>query len=176
MNTTRLFHVSDAAGLADFHPRPSPTPSPGLDEPIVWAVDEAHLPNYLLPRECPRVCFGPSPDMRPDDARLFFPVRGPRRMIAVEEAWRDRIAARRLFLYELPPHAFRLHDINAGYWVAPIRVSKLREFEIDDLPGELERRGAELIHLLSLWPLFDAVTRSSVSYSAIRMRNAQPKT
>ena len=176
MNTTRLFHVSDAAGLVDFHPRPSPTPSPGLDEPIVWAVDEAHLPNYLLPRECPRVCFGPSPDMTPDDARLFFPVRGPRRMIAVEEAWRDRIAARRLFLYELPPHAFRLHDINAGYWVAPIRVSKLREFEIDDLPGELERRGAELIHLPSLWPLFDAVTRSSVSYSAIRMRNAQPKT
>lgn len=181
--TLRLFHVSEEPGLNEFHPRPAPplapgvgTPPPGIEEPIVWAIDEAHLPNYLLPRDCPRVCFAPSPDMTPDDARLFFPVRGPRRMIAVEEAWRDRVARGRVFLYELPPQAFRLHDITAGYWVAPVRVAKLHQFDIGDLPAEIARRGAKLIHLPSLWPLFDAVTRSSVSYSAIRMRNAQPRT
>lgn len=90
--------------------------------------------------------------------------------------WRQRVANGRVTLYELPPHAFRLHDITAGYWVAPVRVATLREFEIGDLPAEIARRDADLIHLPSLWPLFDAVTRSSVSYSAIRMRNAQPGT
>ena len=97
-------------------------------------------------------------------------------MVAAEEAWRDRIAACRLFLYELPAQAFRLHDISAGYWISFVRVAVVREIEIHDAPVELARRDADLIFLPSLWPLFDAVTRSSVSYSAIRMRNAQPRT
>jgi hypothetical protein len=173
--TPRLFHVSEESDLSEFHPRPSPTPTPGLNEPVVWAVDEPRLPNYLLPRDCPRVCFAPGPDTTPDDARLFFPG-GQRRTIAIEEAWAARVAACRLFVYELPPHAFLLHDITAGYWVSPVRVPAIRHVEIDDLPAELARRGADLIRLPSLWPLFDAVRRSSVSFSAIRMRNAQPRT
>jgi hypothetical protein len=172
----KLFHVSEQNGLREFHPRPAPTPSPGLEEPVVWAVDEPHLPNYLLPRECPRVCFGPAPDMTPHDAQRFFPGRGPRRTVAVEEAWHDRIAACRLALYELPPQAFGLHDLDAGYWISFVRVTAMREIAIDDAPAELARRGANLIFLPSLWPLFDAVTQSSVSYSAIRMRNAQART
>lgn len=171
----KLFHVSEESGLREFNPRPSPTPSPGLDEPIVWAVDEPHLPNYLLPRECPRVCYAPAPDTTPNDIQRFFPVRGPRRIIAAEEAWHDRIKSGRLFLYELPPQAFRLHDITAGYWVSSVRVAATQQLEINDLPAEIARRGADLIFLPSLWPLFDAVTRSSVAFSAIRMRNAQPR-
>jgi len=64
-----LFHVSDAAPLAVMRPRPSPPGTPHVvgvrwgetstGRPLVWAVDEEHLVNYLLPREFPRVddCF-----------------------------------------------------------------------------------------------------------------------
>jgi hypothetical protein len=176
MNTPRLFHVSEERGLRDFHPRPSPTPAPGLDEPVVWAVDEPRLPNYLLPRDCPRVCFAPGHGMTHEDALLFFGDRAPRRCIAVEEAWRERIERCRLHLYEMPHHPFRLQDLDAGYWVAPVRVTARREIEVTDAPAELAGRGAELIYMPSLWLLFDAVQRSSVSFSAIRMRNAQQRT
>ena len=58
----RLFHVSEDPAIEDFHPRPSSVaPEVG---PIVWAVAESHLPNYLLPRDCPRVTFGVSGQRR----------------------------------------------------------------------------------------------------------------
>lgn len=176
MTAPRLFHVSEERGLRRFEPRPSPAPSPGLDEDVVWAIDEPRLPNYLLPRDCPRVCFAPAPDTTHDDAKLFFGGRAPHRVIAVEQTWRVSIEACRLSLYEMPPQAFRLHDISAGYWISSVPVTATTEAEVADLPGEIARRGAELMFMPSLWLLFDAVKRSSLAFSAIRMRNAQPRT
>ena len=47
-----LFHVSEEAGIRRFEPRP------GADgQPRVWAITDARLHNYLLPRDCPRVTF-----------------------------------------------------------------------------------------------------------------------
>ena len=53
----RLFHVSERPGIARFEPRLPPTANAAVRTPVVWVVDEAHLPNYLVPRECPRVAF-----------------------------------------------------------------------------------------------------------------------
>lgn len=52
---SRLFHVSEDSGIEVFEPRPAAL-FPNLG-PVVWAVAESHLVNYLLPRECPRVTF-----------------------------------------------------------------------------------------------------------------------
>ncbi len=53
-----LHHVSENGVIETFVPRVSPS---GGTRPVVWAVDHAHLPNYLVPRECPRVCFRADP-------------------------------------------------------------------------------------------------------------------
>jgi hypothetical protein len=46
---------------------------------------------------------------------------------------------------------------------------------IDDPIAELLRRGVDLRFVSSLWPLRDAVVASSLRFSFIRMRNAQPR-
>ena len=53
----RLFHVSEDAGIQRFDPRPSPSTDAGVIGTAVWALAEPFLPNYLLPRDCPRICF-----------------------------------------------------------------------------------------------------------------------
>jgi hypothetical protein len=54
--------------------------------------------------------------------------------------------------------------------VVPARVELL-----DDLILELLRRGVELRLIPDLWPLRDAVVASTLLFSLIRMRNAQPR-
>jgi hypothetical protein len=48
-----LFHVSEQADIDVFERRWSES----AGQRLVWAIDEDHLRNYLLPRECPRVTF-----------------------------------------------------------------------------------------------------------------------
>ena len=48
-----LFHVSEERGIEEFEPR---APKEGGD-PVVWAIHAVRLPNYLVPRDCPRVTY-----------------------------------------------------------------------------------------------------------------------
>jgi len=41
-----LFHLSEQQGIECFEPRPSQ-----------FCIDQNHLRNYLVPRECPRVTY-----------------------------------------------------------------------------------------------------------------------
>ena len=43
----RLFHVSEQSDIDQFEPRMHYE----LEREVVWAVDDDHLPNYLLPRD-----------------------------------------------------------------------------------------------------------------------------
>jgi len=52
-----LYHVSEYSHIERFEPRPPPCSGVGPVESVVWAIDEEHLHNYLLPRDCPRVTF-----------------------------------------------------------------------------------------------------------------------
>ena len=53
----RLFHFSEDAAITRFAPRPVAVPSARpreqewLNGPLVWAIDEAHQPLYLFPRD-----------------------------------------------------------------------------------------------------------------------------
>ena len=69
-----LCHVSEEGPFSAMTPRASP----GSDVPVVWAVDEEHLPHYLLPRDCPRVCWATGDAAGP---LLGSPAR---RVVAVE--------------------------------------------------------------------------------------------
>ena len=173
-----LFHVSDDDSIARFDPRPLPTRAAGVEPnaKVVWAIDAAHLHNYLLPRDCPRVTFYMRAD-HPDAADEPL-LRGTTaaRVIGVESGWVARIRHASLFCYELPAAGFACVDANAGYYVAREPVTPLRVRKVGDPLLELASQNVELRVMPSLWKLHDAVIGSpGLSYSIIRMRNAQPR-
>lgn len=171
----RLFHVSDRSGIARFEPRPPPSPGSGVVDAVVWAIEQRLLPNYLLPRDCPRVTFHTTAATTPDDVARFFAADGPRHVVAVEAAWAERVRTNALRLYELPPATFALADATAAYWVSREPVVPWRETPVADLPAAISAGGAELRVVASLWPLRDAVFSSTLGYSFIRLRHAQPR-
>jgi hypothetical protein len=138
-------------------------------------VDETRLQNYLLPRDCPRVTFYAGERSREEDIRALLGPSGPRAVVAIEEAWLERVRDATLHLYELPPANFLLADRNAGYWVSREAVEPISMIRIDDCIAAIAARGVELRVVPTLWPLRDAVVASSLPFSCIRMRNAAPR-
>ena len=171
----RLFHVSEESAIASFEPRPVPSPDSGIAGHAVWAVDELHLPNFILPRDCPRVTYGIGKRTIEEDRERFFAHSRARRIVAVESRWAPAILACRLFLYEMPSASFELALEEAGYYISRTTVLPLGVIEIRDLIGELLKREVELRFLPDLWPLSDAVIASTLEFSNIRMRNAAPR-
>jgi hypothetical protein len=174
VQNVRLFHISDQPGISRFEPRPAPNASVKVDGLMVWAVDEDHVQNYLLPRDCPRVTFSAGPRSKPHDVAALIGPGGARHVIAVEACWLGRIQSQRLVRYEFEPGGFEPHDETAGYWISRQPVAPVAETPIDDILGELLEHDVELRVLRSLWKLREAVIHSSLEFSVIRMRNAQP--
>ena len=171
---TRLFHVSEEPGIAVFHPRPSPSPQDsGVTGDCVWAIDEAHLVNFMTPRDCPRITFGRAPATTDEDAARF--LFSARRVVAFEAAWLDRLRACVLHIYEMPPAAFAPALPEAGYWIARETVAPIGVRVVDDLVAELVAQGADVRVLQDFWPLCDAVAASTLEFSISRKRNALPR-
>ncbi len=164
-----LYHVSEEPGIPRFDPRPAA----GLDYPIVWAVHENRLRNYLLPRDCPRVTFFAGLKTSPDDAAQFLGTAPC--VVAIESAWLDRVRNARLYCYRLPEQTFFQVDKCAGYFHSREPVIPAGVDVLNDLLAQIAKRGAEVRVLPSLWELHDAVAASTLSYSMIRMRNAGPR-
>lgn len=170
--TPRLFHVSEEMQITRFAPRPSPSTNTNLGV-CVWSICEAHLPNYLLPRDCPRVCFRRGPQTTEEDAERF--LGGASHVVAIETAWLADVRAARLALYEMPPQTFFEADKEAGYWISRATVEPQGVTVIEDVLGALAGSGAEVRVTPDLWPLRDAVIASSLRFSIIRYRNARPR-
>lgn len=169
-----LFHLSDRPDIACFEPRPA-LAAAQLSDPVVWAIDDGHLHNYLLPRDCPRVTFYAAPDSDPGDvARLMCGSATPY-VVAIESRWLPAVRACTLYCYELPGDRFELYDAGAGYYVSRASIAPLRATPLPDLLAALLERSVELRIMPSLWPLHDAVAASSLQFSIIRMRNAAPR-
>jgi hypothetical protein len=161
-----LFHVSEEAGIERFEPRPAADGG----QPVVWAIDDDHLRNYLVPRDCPRVTFYAGSGTTDADVARFLGSSAA--VIAIEEAWVERVRACRLYCYRMPIETFHSIDACAGYFVSRVPVVPAGVQVMTDPLAELARRGVELRILASLWPLRDAVIASSLQFSIIRMRNA----
>jgi hypothetical protein len=168
-----LFHVSEDAAIARFEPRPVPSPDSGVTGDAVWAVAKSHLPNYLLPRDCPRICFRPGPGTTHRDRDKFLV--GARRVIAFEAAWLARVRAASLALYEMPSAPFHEALPEAGYWISREPVTPLSMTRVSDVLAALVDRGTEVRVLQDFWRLRDAVVASSLQFSIIRASNATPR-
>lgn len=140
---------------------------------MVWAIDAERLRNYLLPRDCPRVtCYAGPGSTSADQERLLGSSVA---VVAIEQAWLERVERCRLYGYQLPPETFECLDECAGYFVSRVPVVPAGVQVFDDPVTELRRRGVELRVLPNLWRLRDAVLASSLQFSMIRMRNALPR-
>jgi len=139
---------------------------------MVWAIDEDHVQNYLLPRDCPRVTFSAGDGSSAQDIAHFLGASGARHVIAVESCWLTRIQAQRLVRYEFGRQPFELEDSTAGYWTCRAPVAPIAEVRIDNVLAELLEHDVELRIMRSLWRLRESVIASSLEYSIIRMRNA----
>ena len=172
----RLFHFSDDPAIGRFEPRPVRRPSARpdgwdwLNGPLVWAIDEAHAPLYLFPRDCPRILVWPTSSTTGADRRRWFGAQGPRAIAHVERAWLGRIRAATLHRYDMPRATFE--DIgDVGMWVSRETVTPLATEALTDLPGWLDAMGVELRALDSLTGLRD-VWSTSLHASGLRLRNA----
>lgn len=175
-SSPRLFHVSDSPGITLFEPRPVRAGHPNASlPPVVWAVEERRLHNYLVPRDCPRTCFHAAPDSDPADVARLMGATAARYVVAIEWAWLDAVRETTLWLYELPPEPFSLLDPIASHYVSPTAVQPLAAHPVSDLLSELACRDVELRLTPALWHLHDTVLASSLHFSFIRMRNARPR-
>jgi hypothetical protein len=167
-----LFHVSEEPGIAVFEPRPVPSLDAGVSGNAVWAIDEDHLPNYLLPRECPRVTYAAGPNTSAADIERWFDNTKARRIVVIEQRWLQIASHAVLYVYELPGDRFAPADRSAGYFISREAVAPVAVREVRDPLGEIAARGCELRAVPGLWPIRDGVMASTLDYSIIRMRNA----
>lgn len=174
----RLFHFSEEAGIGHFAPRPVKVPAqrpPGrewLNGPLVWAIDEAHQRLYLFPRECPRILLWKTERSSDADVAQWLGDLPPgfEAVAVVERAWLPRIAASRVFRYELPSSPFE-HTGEVGMWVSRTAVSPLAIHGLTHLPTEIAGSKTQLRAVDSLLP-YKPVWQSSLHASGIRLRNA----
>ena len=169
----KLFHVSDNPAIARFDPRPSPSTDAGVIGTAVWALSDTFLPNYLLPRECPRICFRAKDTTTEADRARFLGAAD--HVVAFEASWLERVRTARLALYEMPPDTFVDAHLEAGYWISRQSVTPLGVSRVDDCLAALTATGAEVRIVQDFWPLSDAVAGSSLRFSIIRKRNAEPR-
>jgi hypothetical protein len=172
MRTTSegLYHVSDRPNIRRFEPRWHEKHG----EARVWAVDGAHLHNYLLPRDCPRVSFYALPESRPEDVERLMGGSSAPTVLAVESRWVPDLLKSCLYRYDLPPESFRVCDSGAGYFISHEPVMPHSVTPIPDLLGALLACDLELRIMPLLWKLREAVIASTLQFSIIRMRNAAP--
>ncbi|MDR1465093.1 MAG: hypothetical protein LBJ11_07340 [Oscillospiraceae bacterium] len=167
----RLYHVSEESDIAVFCPRKPERGDLRDSPPLVWAIEEDCLPNYLLPRECPRVCYHATETTTGQD-RAAHLSSAANHVVAIEHRWFARLRAATLYLYEFAPADFVPQDETAGYYVSETAQKPMANREIKDIPAELFRRGVELRVLPELFTLRRKIIGSSFAWSMIRMRNA----
>jgi hypothetical protein len=170
----RLFHVSEESNIVLFKPRKPLRKDLKDSPPLVWAIDEARLPNFLTPRDCPRVTYHiPKQFSGIVEPGLFSSSSS--HVVAIESDWFDRMIKTKLFIYEFEIDDFYLQDDIAGYYVSEKEQIPKSVTVIDDLFGELFKRNIEIRILDNLCELRDTIQKTSLNWSMCRMVNAQPQ-
>jgi len=80
-----LVTLSEQAGIERFEPR---VPETGGDA-VVWAIDDARLRNYLVPRDCPRVTYYAGRETTDADRERFLGSSAA--VLAIERGWYERL-------------------------------------------------------------------------------------
>jgi len=173
--TESLFHINEDGGIMLFEPRPSPSYFKEVTGDVVFAISGKLLHNYLLPRDCPRVCYYATDKTTAADKEKFIGPSAADYVINVEAGWYQKIKNTMLYCYELPVGSFTMLDECAGYYISYEPIVPLSVRTVTDVMEELLDKNVELRFTPSLIDLADAVSKSTLQFSNIRMRNARTK-
>ncbi|MDR1628821.1 MAG: hypothetical protein LBS36_01200 [Oscillospiraceae bacterium] len=168
----RLFHVSEEPGISAFVPRSPARADMNSEIGLVWALCERTLPNYLTPRDCPRVTYHARAETREEDIAAYMP-KGYRHVVIIETGWLKRLEETTLYVYEFEPGGFYLQDEAAGYYVSESTQAPIKITVVSDLKAELARRNTALQTRDSLWGISEEIKKTSFYWSICRMGNAK---
>lgn len=171
----RLFHVSEENNIDIFNPRIPERDDLDKSVGLVWAIDEKHLPNFLTPRDCPRVTYHIGENTSSYDKKVFFTSPDIQHVVIIESIWFKIMKNTRLFLYEFNPESFELQDDIAGYYISKVSQIPIAKYTINDLFAALFERNVELRVVKYLWDISDRIKETTLNWSLCRMGNAQPK-
>jgi len=167
--------VSEEKGICTFIPRLPLRNDLDKNIGLVWAINEECLPNFLTPRDCPRVTYHAGNNTEKKDIQKYISLKNCAHVIAIENKWYDIMTKTTLYLYEFDTEAFYLQDEIAGYYVSEKEQKPIAVFKVNDLFAELLKRNIEVKVFDNLWDLCDQIKSSSFHWSMCRMGNALPK-
>lgn len=169
----RLFHVSEEPNIQAFVPRIPYRKDMDKSKGLVWSLTEPSLPNWLTPRNCPRVGYRVSDETTTEDISKFFSS-SSKHCVSIEHAWYERMANTTLYVYEFDDTNFYFDEI-AGFYVSDQTEIPIAVVQYNHLFDELFKRNIEVRLINNLWPLAEEVKKSSLTWSLCRMGYAQPK-
>jgi len=172
-----VLHFSEDPNIREFVPHVAQTAQ--QPEPYVWAVAGDHLPAYWFPRQCPRGTAWVSENTTTEDRDLVFGRASRLRVHAIEYEWLDAMRSTQLYAYRFDETAFRPFSATTAPSYADVATETVKPLGPAEPVGDLlalhEAAEIELRVLPNLWPFWDAVTRSTLGYSGIRLANARPR-
>lgn len=171
----RLFHVSEESDIEVFHPRNPDRNDLDKNVGLVWAIDEKRLPNFLTPRNCPRVTYHINSKTSQEDRQKFFSSPSVEHAVVIEHEWYNKMRNTTLYIYEFDCSEFELQDDVAGYYVSKTTQTPIAKFVVNDLFEELFKRNIEVRITDNLWSIADSIKESSLNWSLCRMGYALPR-
>ncbi len=169
----RLFHVSEDSNIETFIPIIPYRKDMDQNTGVVWALCERTLPNFLTPRDCPRVTFHVGPQTKKDDINRYFSSPRVNHCVAIEYRWLDTLLNTELTIYEFDPKNFELQDEIAGFYISKDTEVPINKFKVTHIIDELFRRNVELRILPEIISLRDEIIETSFNWSMCRMKNAK---
>jgi hypothetical protein len=164
---TELWHFSEDPTIDVFVPHRAATSE--LDDELVWAIDTEHAWIYWFPRDCPRATWCAGAGTSDEDVERWLDGDRTKRVAVVEEGWRERIRATRLFAYRMPPATFEPYD---KFFVSRKTVVPDGIVEVGNLLARHAAAGIDLRFAAALYPLWDEIVATTLDFSGIRLRNA----
>jgi hypothetical protein len=171
----RLFHVSEESDIEIFEPRMPKRQDLDQSTGLVWAITEECLPNFLTPRNCPRVAYHVGADTTLEDKRRYLSSETMIHVVAIENKWFEAMRKTTLYIYEFDPKDFYLQDAIAGYYVSEKKQTPIRKHAVEDLFTELFKRNVEIRVMDNLWFFSDKIQNTSFHWSMCRMGFAQER-
>ena len=170
----KLYHVSEEPDIGVFIPRLPARADMNQNIALVWALCERTLPNFLTPRNCPRVCYHIGNGTTRNDMDKYMPENCSH-VVMIETKWLGRLRNTVLYLYEFDDADFYLQDECAGYYVSEKKQLPLVVNRISDIETELRRRGSELQTTDDLRDIAGKIKRTTFNWSLCRMAFAEIK-
>ncbi|MEQ6354904.1 DUF6886 family protein [Lysinibacillus sp. M3] len=171
----RIFHVSEENDITVFHPRLPDRLDLDPEKGLVWAINDTCLPNFLTPRNCPRVCYHIGADTTEQDKRAYIASASCSHVVVIESKWFETMKNTKLYLYEFDSNGFTLQDKNAGYYTSETTQYPIAKFELENLFDEMFKCNVELRIVDSLWNIYDEIQKTTLNWSMCRMRFALPR-